>query len=201
VKNQLVIEVYMFRYYAFYAMNGILFSYSRFSIVFFTLLSLMLNSVVFSLGNKKSIKEIIKPDSIISNFFSINGISDEIIKNMMADKTAKKNGNGQNESSPINKEISIVMLAVGDAYFEEEEFGKQIFNDDKIVNFSINREIRYPLKIPFDRDLIVVMMLFGLIFMGLARSVPVILKIKFKELILRSESISSFYLLRVYEKF
>ncbi|MDD5021516.1 MAG: hypothetical protein PHR82_05180 [Endomicrobiaceae bacterium] len=162
-------------------------------------MSLILSSVVFSVGNKKSVREIVKSDSVISDFFAVNSMSDGLIKDMMDTKTHKQSRDKEDKQQ-VNKEIGI-MVTASSVLFNLEEINKQFFSSDKIVNFSINREIQYPLKIPFNRDLIFIIMLFGLIFMGLARSVPVILKIKFKELMLRSASISSFYLWGIYEKF
>lgn len=201
VKNQIIVEVYNFKYYTFYTMNRILFSYSRFFIVFFALLSLMLSSVVFSVGNKNSIKEVVKSDSVMSDFFAVNSMSDELIKTIMETKTPKENSTRQDDSNQINKEISMAMSVSQTNYFEEEDFYKQIFSTDKIVNLSVNREVEYSLKIPFEQHLMCIVMLFGLIFMGLARSIPVMQNSMFKKLILRSASISFFYLWGIYEKF
>lgn len=174
-------------------------SYSRFSITLFMCMSLILSSVVFSVGNKKSTKEIVKSDSVISDFFAVNSMSDGLIKDMIDTKTHKQSRNKEDKQQ-VNKEIGI-MVPVLSVLFNLEESNKQFFSSEKVVNFSVNREIQYPLKIPFNRDLIFIIMLFGLIFMGLARSVPVVLNIKFKKLILRNSSISFFYLGGIYEKF
>lgn len=173
-------------------------SYSMFIMTLFVTMSLILSSVVFSVGNKKNIEEIVKSDSIVSDFFAVNSISDGLINDMMGAEP-RKQSKGKEDKQQVNKEIKITVPALS-VLFDLEEINKEFFNSEKTINFILNREVQYPLKIPFNRDLILLMLLFGLIFTGLARSVPVILNIKLKKLILGSASISFFYLRGIYEK-
>ncbi len=166
-------------------------------IALFIIVSLILSSVVFSVGNKKNIEEIVKSDSIISDFFAVNSISDGLINDILGNKNHKQSKE-KDDKQQVNKEINITVPALS-LLFNLEEVNKEFFNGGKIINFILNREIQYPLKIPFDREFILLILLLGLIFTGLARSVPVVLNIKSKKLILGSLSIGFFYLRGIYE--
>lgn len=176
-------------------MNTINSTYLRVFVLYFTLLSLIISSVVFSVGNRKNLKEIIISDSIISGFFTVTGMSDEIINDMMSSETAAaRKDKNKDDASQINKEISIALPGSSAAYLEKEYSEIQNAKNVKAFNESMITEVQYPLKIPYNRYLLCLIILSGLIFAGLARSVPVLLNIKFRELVPGCKGTGSFYL-------
>jgi len=175
-------------------MNTINCTYLRAFVLYFTLLSLIISSVIFSIGNKTSIKEIIGSDSIISGFFNVTGISDKMMNDMMNSANAGRNDKNKNGGRQINKEISVALPFSSSTYFEEEEPEIQNAKNVKAFNGSMITEVLYPLKIPYNRYLLCLIVLSGLIFAGLARSVPVLFNIKFRELVPGCKGTGSFYL-------
>lgn len=176
-------------------MNTIYCTYLRAFVFYFTLLSLIISSVVFSIGNKTSIKEIIGSDSIISGFFNVTVISDKMMNDMMNSETAAaRKDKNKNDGRQINKEISLALPGSSAAYLEKEYSEIEILKNIKIFNESMITEVLYPLKIPYTRYLLCLIILSGLIFAGLARSVPVLLNIKFRELVPGCKGTGSFYL-------
>ncbi len=176
-------------------MNETVSIYSKAAVLYVTLLSLILSSVVFSIGNRKNLKEIISADSIISGFFTVTGISVDIISDMMNSETAAaRKDKNKDDGRQINKEISIALPGSSAVYLEKEYSEIQNAKNVKAFNESMITEVQYPLKIPYNRYLLCLIILSGLIFAGLARSVPVLLNIKFRELVPGCKGTGSFYL-------
>jgi len=142
-------------------------------VVILIVCSLIFSSVVFLIGNKIDFdfSSLAESDSIAADFFAANSIADTILKNKLSDKT-KTDNTSSSSKKQTDKEVNVISgLPLYD--FELRENNNNIKNFAMMQYFNfLSGSVEYPLKIPFNCFIVIIMILYGLIFSCLARSIP-----------------------------
>ncbi len=173
MKNQILIENFIFLHYNTDTMKNGNYAVINVTIVVLTVCSLIFSSVIFLIGNKVDFdfNSLAQSDSIVADFFSASSVSDKILKDKFPVKT--KNSSHSSESDKqTDKEVNFInSMPLYD--FELRENNKDVKNFQIIqyLNF-LNGPEEYPLKIPFNCFVVFIIILYGLIFRCLARSIP-----------------------------
>lgn len=173
VKNQILIEIFEFLHYNTYTMRNANYTVINAFVVILIVCSLIFSSVVFLIGNKVDFdfSSLVQSDSIVADFFASSSVSDKILKDKLPVK-AENASHSSASDKQTDKEVNFINnVHLYD--FEIRENNKDVKNFQIIhyINFLSGPE-EYPLKIPFNCFIVFIMILYGLIFRCLARSIP-----------------------------
>lgn len=160
--------------------------HNKFIFIFFSLsisLCFMLNIFAVYIKNTDMSLKTNVPDTVVSKFFTVVNFSNDIVSSMLKQKTAGENKiNNKNTQTQKNNILDIAVTNISINFSNYKNIKTKLYQQISVLKNSLSAQclIDYPLKIPFWR-IIVFILLFKMLFNVLPRSISISKNINYRQ--------------------